>query len=76
MNRAAKMRDLIAELDMTLLMAKDLNRQLDEIDRILEEKHPQNQASVIARAKFESILSNLPTLLKKNGNSFQTRAHG
>jgi hypothetical protein len=40
MDRQEKMRELIAMLDLAIEMGEELNRQWDEIGRILEEKYP------------------------------------
>jgi hypothetical protein len=41
----AKMREFISQLDQAIEMAKDLNAQLDKIDRILEERSLMKKAA-------------------------------
>ena len=43
--RQKKMREFIALLDTAIEMGKDLNRQLDAMTQILEEKYPQKLAA-------------------------------
>jgi hypothetical protein len=43
--KAAKMRELIGQLDQALEMAKNLNAQIDRIDSILEDYLPSRLAA-------------------------------
>lgn len=45
LDRRRKMREFIALLDKAIEMGKDLNRQIDTMTEILEEKYPEKLAA-------------------------------